>query len=63
MTQLNNISLICDKSVTTQNLAFLVTGIDRNVCTRTFNGYSVIMQFAKLAAGEQLRRRCTHRKL
>ena len=26
-------------------------------------GYSVITQFAKLAAGEQLCRRCTHRKL
>jgi len=25
--------------------------------------YSVITQFAKLAAGEQLRGRCTHRKL
>jgi hypothetical protein len=28
-----------------------------------FNRYSVITQFAKLAAGEQLCRRCTHRKL
>jgi len=27
----------------------------------TFNRYSVITQFAKLAAGEQLCRRCTHR--
>jgi len=29
----------------------------------TFNRYSVITQFANLAAGEQLCRRCTHRKL
>ena len=28
----------------------------------TFNRYSVITQFAKLAAGEQLCRRCTHIK-
>ena len=42
---------------------FLVIGIERNVCRCTFNRYSVIMQFAKLAAGEQLCRRCTHRKL
>jgi len=37
--------------------------IQRNVCRCTFNRYSVITQFAKLAAGERLRRRCTHRKL
>ena len=41
---------------------FWVTGIERNVCRCTFNRYSVIRQFAKLAAGEQLCRRCTHRK-
>jgi len=35
----------------------LVIGIERNVCRCTFNGYSVITQFAKIAAGEQLRRR------
>jgi len=40
-----------------------VTGIERNVCRGNFNRYSVITQFAKLAAGEQLCRRCTHRKL
>jgi hypothetical protein len=40
-----------------------VIGIERNVCRCTFNRYSVITQFAKLAAGEQLCRRCTHRKL
>jgi len=38
-------------------------GIERNVCRCTFNRHSVITQFAKLAAGEQLCRRCTHRKL
>jgi len=33
---------------------FWVTGVVRNVCRCTFNRYSVITQFAKLAAGEQL---------
>jgi hypothetical protein len=47
------ISLICDKSVTTQNLTFLVIGIEINVCRCTFNRYSVIRQFVKLAAGER----------
>ena len=42
---------------------FGVTGIERNVRRCTFNRHSVITQFAKLAAGEQLCRRCTHRKL
>ena len=42
---------------------FWVIGIERNVCRCTFNRYSVITQFAKLAAGEQLCRRCTHKKL
>ena len=42
---------------------FLVIGIERNVSRCTFNRYSVITQFAKLAAGEQLCSRCTHRKL
>jgi len=42
---------------------FWVIGIERNVCRYTFNRCSVITQFAKLAAGEQLCRRCTHRKL
>jgi len=42
---------------------FCVIGIERNVCRCTFNRYSVITQLAKLAAGEQLCRRCTHRKL
>jgi len=42
---------------------FLVIGIERNVCRCTFNRYSVTTQFAKLAIGEQLRRRCTYRKL
>jgi hypothetical protein len=42
---------------------FWVTGIERNVCRCTFNRYSVITQFSKLAAGEQLCRRRTNRKL
>jgi hypothetical protein len=42
---------------------FLVIGIERNVCRCTFNRYSVITQFAKLAAGDQFCRRRTHRKL
>ena len=42
---------------------FWVIGIESNVCRCTFNRYSVITQFVKLAAGEQLCRRCTHRKL
>jgi hypothetical protein len=40
---------------------FLVIGIERHACRCTFNRYSVITQFAKVAAGEQLCRRCTHR--
>jgi len=42
---------------------FWVIGIERNVCRCASNGYSVITQFAKLAAGEQFCRRCTHRKV
>jgi hypothetical protein len=42
---------------------FLVTGMEGNVCRCTFNRYSVITEFTKLAAGEQLCRRYTHRKL
>jgi hypothetical protein len=42
---------------------FWVIGTERNVCWCTFNSDSVITQFAKLAAGEQLCRRCTHKKL
>ena len=42
---------------------FLIIGIERDVCRCTFNRYSVVTQSAKLAAGEQLCRRCTHRKL
>jgi hypothetical protein len=42
---------------------FWVIGIGINVCRCTFNRYSVITQFAKLAAGERLCRRCTNRKL
>jgi len=42
---------------------FWVIGIERNFCRCTFNRYSVITQFAKLAAGEQLCHCCTHRKL
>jgi len=42
---------------------FWVIGIERNVCRCTFNRCSVITQFAKLDAGEQLCRHCTHRKL
>ena len=44
-----------------KNWHFWVIGIERNVCRCTFNRYSVITQFAKLAAGEQLCRRCTRR--
>jgi hypothetical protein len=42
---------------------FLDIGIERNICRCTINRYSVITQIAKLAAGEQLCRCCTHRKL
>ena len=56
-----HISLICDKSVTTQNLAFLSYWYrKKRLCSCTFNRYSVITHFAKLAAGEQLCRRCSH---
>ena len=40
---------------------FWVIVIERNICRCTFNRYSVITQFAKLAAGEQLCRRCTQK--
>ena len=42
---------------------FWVIGIERNVCRCTFNRYSVITQFVKLATGKQSCRCCTHRKL
>ena len=42
---------------------FCIIGIERNVCRCTFNRCSVVTQFAKLAAREQLCRRCTHGKL
>ena len=42
---------------------FWVTGVERNICRGTFNRYSVITQFAKLAAGEQVCCHCTHTKL
>jgi len=42
---------------------FWFIGIERKVCRCTFSRYSVITQFEKLAAGEQLCGRCTHRKL
>ena len=57
------ISLICDKSVTTQNLAFLSYRYRKKRLQMHFNRYSVKTQFAKLTAGEQLCRPCTHRKL
>ena len=40
---------------------FWVIGIERNVCRCAFDRYSVITQFAKLAAGEQLCRRWTRK--
>jgi len=56
-------SLICDKSVTTQNLAFFELLVQKETfADAIFNRYSVIRLFAKLAVGEQLCRRCTHRK-
>jgi hypothetical protein len=58
------ISLICDNSVRTQNLAFLsYLYWKKRLQMHFLNMYSVITQFAKLAAGEQLCRRCTHGKL
>ena len=42
---------------------FWVIGIEIYVSRCTFNRCSVITEFAKLAAGEQLCRCCTHRKL
>jgi hypothetical protein len=56
-------SFICDKTVTTQNLSFFVYCCRKKLLQMHFYMYSVIMQFAKLAAGEQLCRRCTHRIL
>jgi len=58
------ISLICDKSVRTQNLTFLSYWYRKETfADALFNRYSVITQFAILAAGEQSYRRCTRRKL
>jgi hypothetical protein len=37
-----------------QQIIFCVIGIERNVLRYTFNRYSVITQFLKLAAGEQV---------
>jgi len=56
-------SLICDKSFTTHNIAFLSYCYRNKLCRCNFNRYCVITQFAKVAAGEQLCRRCIHRKL
>ena len=59
-----NVSLICDRSVTTQNLAFLSYWYrKKRLQMHFFNSYIVIMQFVKLAVGEQLCRRCTRRKV
>jgi hypothetical protein len=52
--------LICDKSVTTQNLAFLSYWCRKE--SLQMHRYSVITQSAKLPAGEQLCRRCTKQK-
>jgi len=57
------ITFICDKSITIQNLAFLGYWYRKKVYRCAFNRYSVLTQFAKLAARKQLCRRCTHRKL
>ena len=61
--ELDNIARLQQECHNSKSGIFWVTGIERTVCRCTFNRYSVIMQFAKLAAGEQLCRRCTHRKL
>ena len=42
---------------------YIVTGTERNVCRCAFNRCSVVTRFAKLAAGAQLCRPCTHAKL
>jgi hypothetical protein len=58
-----SISLICDNSATTQNLACLSYWYrTKRLQMHSLNKYSFVTQFAKLAAGEQLCRRCTHRK-
>jgi len=57
------ISLICDKIVTTHNLAFLSYWYRKKRLQMQSDKYSVTTQFAKLAAGEQLCRRCTNSKL
>jgi hypothetical protein len=57
---LYTISLICDMSVTTQNFGIFELLVYINVCRCTFNSF--ITQFVTLAAGEQLCRRCSHRK-
>ena len=42
---------------------FGIIGTERDFADALLNRYSVITHFAKLAAGEQLCRLCTHRKL
>ena len=57
-------SLICDKIVTAQNLAFLSYWYrKKRFADALLTGIVVVTQFAKLAAGERLCRRCTLRKL
>ena len=57
------ISLVCNKSVTTQNLAFLSYWYRKKHLQMHFNRYSVITQLAKLTVGKQLCHLCTRRKL
>jgi len=54
-------SFICDKSVTTQNMANLNYFHRKKRLQMHFEQYSVITQYAKLAAGEQFCRRRSHR--
>jgi len=61
--EVHSISLIVTRVSQLKIWHFRVIGIERNICSCTFNRYSGIMQFVKLATGEQLCRRCTHRKL
>ena len=54
-------SFIYDKGITTQNLAYLSYWYRKKRLQVHFEQYSVVTQYAKLAAGEHFCRLCSHR--
>jgi hypothetical protein len=55
------ILLFYNKCHNSKFVHFLVSVIERKVCRCTFNRFSVITQFAKRTAGEELCRHCTQK--